>query len=348
VDFVGEKAGVMTGLRTVSEREARTVLRHQLVGTGACDQVAADCALLRSCVWALTGGSRPVHILRLLNLATSLDPSSDDLRPRIKESLEELADAGDLAELANGRWLPAPTREVRLETADDTRLVVGGLPTSLLPPDLSSTLEHSGAFRRTKGGRLAEALALPSEDRASWMGKAPADLEAWTKLAFEGKYEAWRDDNGQSSIYAPELFSATTPQHIRWVERLEKLSGRYLCRQLLPFGLKRHHAAEIVGGKLTRFMNLRGDDLRRLMYGLDMLAGKSVSVSESESHTGVEIILKSELPKPERRFFAALGRLTVAPDAYYPRTWLFPVAYAAEVRKRLMALGIRIAARAHQ
>ena len=101
---------------------------------------------------------------------------------------------------------------------------------------------------------------------------------------------------------------------------MEKLSGRYLCRQILPFGLKRHHAAEIVGGKLTRIMNLRGEDLRRMMYGLDMLCGQ---VGERrprvKSHKGIEIILKSELPKPERRFFAALGRLTVADDAVITR-----------------------------
>src|ERR1035441_2110806 len=94
----------MTPFRAVSEKEARAVVRQQLIGPGECDQVAADCALLRSCVWALTGGNRPVHVLRLLNFATSLDSSDEAIRPRIKESLEELADAGDLVELANGRW----------------------------------------------------------------------------------------------------------------------------------------------------------------------------------------------------------------------------------------------------
>ena len=97
----------------------------------------ARCAALASGCWT---GRKPSRctILRLLNLATSLDPSvRRHLRPRIKESLEELAEAGDLAELANGRWLPAPTREVRLETADDTHVSsVGGtadIPSSAGP-----------------------------------------------------------------------------------------------------------------------------------------------------------------------------------------------------------------------
>jgi hypothetical protein len=250
----------MTGFQTVSEKEARSILRHQLVGPGECDQVAADCALLRSCVWALTGGGRPVHILRLLNFATSLDSSDEQIRPRIKESLDELADAGDLVELGNGRWLPAPTREVPLQTYDDTRLLVGGLPTSILPPELSSNLEHSGVFRRTKGEFLAKELAIPSEDRISWMGEAPADLEASTREALEGKYEVSRDEGQHFHIYAPELFQSTTPQALRWAERLDKQSGKYLCRQDLPFGLKRYYAAEISGGKLTRIMHLRCAD----------------------------------------------------------------------------------------
>ena len=211
-------------------------MKHQLIGPGACDQVAADCALLRSCVWALTSGNRPVHVLRLLNLATSLDSSDGEIRARIKESLEELADSGDLVELANGRWLPAPTRQVRLDTVDDTRLLVGGLPTSLLPSELKAKLEHSGVFRRTKGDFLAKELGLPSEDRASWMGEAPADLRTWTREALEGKYEAYRDGGRQFYVYAPEVFPSTTPQARRWVERLDKLSGKYLCWQDLPLG----------------------------------------------------------------------------------------------------------------
>ena len=329
----------------VSEQEAHALLKQQLVGSGSCDQLAADCALLRSCVWALTGGTRPVHILRLLNLASSFGTSGEDIRPRIKESLEELSEAGDLAELANGRWLPAPTRQVPLETTDDTRLIVGGLPTSLLPSRLTLGLEHHGPFRETKGGYLAQELSLPTEDRASWMGMAPDSLEEWTRKAFEGKYESWRGQDGQLSIYAPELFSSATPQLFRWVERPDKLSGRYLSRQTLSFGLTRQHVVEIVSGKLTQFMTLPGEDPRRLMYGLDILAGKSVGVQESENQAALEIILKSELPKPERRFFAALGRLTVPEDKYYPRIWRFPRVYAPEVRSRLTALGIRLYSR---
>ncbi len=333
----------MTLLRTVSEREASTILRQQLIGASECDQVAADCALLRSSVWALTGGQTPVHVLRLLNFAASINPLAEETRSRIKESLEELSEAGDLVELANGRWLPAPTREVHLGTPDDTRLLVGGFPTSLLPTELSSKLEHNGVFRRTKGEYLSKTLGLPAEDRAAWMGEFPEDLRSWTQETLDGRYEAHRGEH--LYIYAPELFAPSRPQAIRWVERPERLSGRYLCRQDLPFGLKRYLGAEIVSGKLTRVKTLQCRDFRRLMYGLDALSGKPVIVEEGYQHGEVVLLLRSELPKPERRLLAALGRLTVAEGNYYPRTWRFPREYAAEVRSRLTALGIQISVR---
>lgn len=333
-------------MNTISEEKARCVLRHQLVGPVECDQVALDCALLRSCLWALSGGTTPVHVLRLLNLATSLEYAEMDVRPRIRETLEELADAGDVVELANGRWLPAPTREVRLETSDDVRLVIGGVPTSLLPSDISSKLENNGVYRRTRGDFVAKQLSLPGESRESWMGESPDDLRGWTKASFEGRFEACREEGRYFFFYAPELYHASTPQALRWTERPDKLSGRYLCRHDLPFGLRRYYAGEIIAGKLTRILALRVSDLRRVMYGLDLLAGKAVTVEETRRGDGIGIVLKSELPKPERRLFAALGMLTFRDENYYPRTWHFPGRYAAEVRSRLDALGIQVSAKA--
>ena len=104
----------MMQLRAISDTEAHGILVRELTGKETCDQVAEDCALLRSCVWALTDGIRPVHVLRLLNLASTLHFSGEAARAQLKEALEKLSECGDLAELSSGQWLPAPTREVRL------------------------------------------------------------------------------------------------------------------------------------------------------------------------------------------------------------------------------------------
>src|SRR5580698_10053808 len=99
----------MMQLRAIADTEAHGILVRELTGSDACDQIAEDCALLRSCAWALTDGIRPVHILRLLNLASTLHFSGGTARAQLKNALEELSECGDLAELSNGQWLPAPT-----------------------------------------------------------------------------------------------------------------------------------------------------------------------------------------------------------------------------------------------
>jgi hypothetical protein len=325
------------------------------VGTAECDQVAIDCALLRSCVWALTGGERPVHVLKLLNLAVDISPDSiladdemrsADTRSRLRTCLDELTEAGDLVSLANGRWLPAPMREVRLGSADDARLLVGGFPTSLLPSELSVEVHHNGAFRRTMGERLARELALPLESYDSWVGPFPGDLKAWTQSVFKGDYEAFTEvnDGRQFSLYAPPNARQGALQAKRWVDRPEKLAGRFLGRRDLPFGIRQYRAVEVVSGVIVRVMipQLGTGDLRRLMYGLDALAGNPVLVENDTRGDEFVIVLGSEVPRPERRLFAALGTLTVPVDKYYPRTWRFPRKYTGEISSRLSALGVRL------
>lgn len=345
---LSKAADRMSALREISERDAHALLTRQLVGAEKCDQVARDCALLRSCAWALTGGARPVHILRLLNFATSFEVDSDKARTRIKDSLDELAEAGDLAELANGRWLPAPTRAVRLDTRTDIRLLVGGLPSSLLPPSLRSSVEHNGACRRMIDDRLSVELELPSESERFWLGEIPSNLEQWTTSALNGVYEPFRDEGRRLWVYAPELPNPATTQLYRWTDRTEKLSGRYLGRMDFHFGLRTHYAVEIVAGKLSGVMGLSGVDLRRLQYGLDARAARPIRVTEETNRDQISFVLKSELPRSERRFFAALGRLSVPEGAHYPKTWTFAVRYADDVRTRLANLGISLVSKKTQ
>lgn len=333
--------------RAITKAEAHCNLTQELTGSESCDQVAEDCALLRSCTWALTDGVRPVHILRLLNLASTLHFSGGGARVQLKEALEELSECGDLAELSSGQWLPAPTREVRLGTADDVRLLVGGFPTSLLSVEQAVQIEHTGPYRRLKGGALSKALHLTSQNLDAWMGHAPGDLLAWTRSTLQGNFERYRSTGRSIEVYAPELFPPSKPQLARWVERTEKLQGTYLSREKLPFGGKRHFVVKIEGGQIRGNRLMLRADFRRLMYGLDLLAEKSVTVEEVLSPTETSFILKSELPQAEQRFFAVLGQLTVPEDKYYPRTWKFQKEHAIEIKKRLATLGVSTFVRTH-
>jgi hypothetical protein len=332
-------------LQAITETDAHAILARELTGTEACDQIAKDCALLRSCAWALTDGVHPVHVLRLLNLASTLHFAGDSSRGNLKEALEELSECGDLVEMSNGQWLPAPTREVRLGTADDMRLLVGGFPTSLLSAEYAAQIEHNGPYRRVRGEALSKELDLPQQSLEAWMGQVPEDLPEWTQSTLQGNYERHRSTGRSIEIYAPELSPASKPQALRWVERTDKLSGTYLSREELPFGGKRHYAVKIAKGQIRGIRIMPPIDLRRLMYGLDLLAEKSVRVEEIARGTETSFILKSELPQAEQRFFAGLGQLAVPEGKYYPRIWKFHQEHAVEIKKRLAALGVSTSVR---
>src|SRR6266481_649880 len=331
----------MKQLRAVTDTEAHGILTRELIGTEACDQVAEDCALLRSCAWALTDGVHPVHVLRLLNLASSLHFSGETARAQLKDALEELSECGDLAELSSGQWLPAPTREVRLGTADDMRLLIGGFPTSLLSVEHACRIEHTGPYRRMVGDTLLRALGLASQSLDSWMGHAPEDLCEWTQSTLRGTYESYRSIGRTIEVYAPELFPISKPQARRWVDRPDKLAGTYLSREELPFRGKRHLAAQIVNGKIGGIRVMPPTDFRRLMYGVDLLAEKPVAVEEIPGRVKTTFVLRSELPQAEQRLFAALGQLGLSEGKYYPRNWTFHQEHAEEIKKRLAKLGVR-------
>jgi hypothetical protein len=340
----------MMQLRGITSTQAHAIITRQLTGSEACDPVAEDCALLRTCAWALTDGIHPVHVLRLLNLASTIQFSGEATRARLKEGLEELSECGDLAELSNGQWLPAPTREVRLGTEDDMRLLVGGFPTSLLSVEHALQIEHTGPYRRLRGDTLSRDLYLLSQSLASWMGHAQEDVREWTlsTLRGSGNYEHYRPSGRSIEIYAPELSSASTPQAFRWVERTDKLAGTYLSREEVPFRGKRYFVVEVAKGQIAGIRAMPPMDFRRLMYGLDLLAAKAVAVEEIPGPRETTFILKSELPQPEQRLLAALGRLLVSKGRYYPRNWTFDQEHAVEIKKRLAKLGVSTFVRAHR
>lgn len=338
----------MMQLRAITEAEAHGILVRELTGAETRDQIAEDCALLRSCAWALTDGIRPVHILRLLNLASTLHFSGETARAQLKEALDELSECGDLAEFSGGQWLPAPTREVRLGTADDMRLLVGGFPTSLLSVEHAVQIEHTGAYRRFRGETLSKELELASQNLDAWMGHAPEDLLKWTRSTLQGDFEHYRPTGRPIEVYAPELSPVSTPQMFRWVDCTKKLLGIYLSREELPFGGKRYYAVKIAEGQISAIRTMPPVDLRRLMYGLDLLAEKSVTVEEISGLAEASFVLKSVLPQAEQRLFAALGQLAVPEGKYYPQTWTFHDEHAVEIKKRLATLGVSTFVRTHR
>jgi len=337
-----------TSLSQIEHSKAKHLISAHFGGTEVPDGLAADCELLRSCIWSLSNGTSPVHILRVLNLALSLWDEDQDVhqrRERLREALEELSETGDLVSLPEGRWLPAFTREVSLETNTDERLIVGGLPTGILPDELKRLITHHGPYRRVQGALLGEALDLPKESVASWAGALTESLEEWAGERLNVKLDRYNEpqEGSRIRVYAPELARERSTQAKRWFERPSSISGRFLAARERVFGAREYRIVELREGVIY----LIGDTLapgeaRRLMYALDTAAGKPVEVRLGTKGGSLSVTLRSELPRSERRMFGSMGVLEVPESDYYPRTWWFEDRYREPVLSRLQSLRVRI------
>jgi len=318
----------------------------RLVGTSEANELTRDCGVLRSCIWALTRTAQSVHINRVLNVATSSQIGLEahatvDARARLREALDVLAEVGDVVELANGWWLPAGSRQILLDNETDDRLIVGGLPTSLLPSEHRALLSHRGQFRTTRGFALASAYGLATEPLESWIGQTRTDLESWGRQMLNAAVEPYTGpaEGVRFRFYVPRR--AGEPQGFRWRDSPRGIDGRYFAFRELPFGIRQPRIVEVKQDRIfaTRPVGLAPGDARRLQYAVDAIARMPVTVSLKRSDR-FQVTLQSEVPRAEQRLFAALGELSFPDERYYPRTWTFPIEHADQVLQRLAALRV--------
>ncbi|MCI0392415.1 MAG: hypothetical protein MOB07_27100 [Acidobacteria bacterium] len=348
-----------TGIELIDQKRASEIVRSFLLGNSASqDQLAVDCAALRHTLWDLSrGGKTPVHIRRLLNTTVQLQLDSLDTpeiaeqkrRERIRDALDELSEVYDLVSLPNGYWIPAPAREVPIASQDDVRLLIGGIPTTLIPAHLSVGIDHQGPFRRIKGSGVGKTLKLPVEPLEYWIGMPPEDdIRVWSREVLEKAALANYSEPPEGSrfqIYLPQKSRAGSPQALRWQDIKPQLpAGRYLARRNMAFGAWKYRIIQVERGHIIS----SGDpetgfgDIRRLMYGLDSLADNPVKVQLKQGTKEICALIRSELPRAERRRFASIGNLVIPTDEYYPRKWNFDLAYKNIVKECLHKLGVRI------
>jgi hypothetical protein len=335
-------------LLAVRREFAAELEAKRLVGSSGVDELTLDCGVLRSCIWALTRNATSVHINRLLNVATASQigvgaHATVDARARLRESLDVLAEVGDVVELANGWWVPAGVREVLLANETDDRLIVGGVPTSVLPSEHRALLLHRGQFRTTRGDALASAFGLAIEPLDSWVGRTPTDLESWGRQMLAASVDPYTEpsEGVRFRFYVPRR--SGEPQGFRWRDSTKGLDGRYFAFRELPFGLRQPRIVEVKRDSVcaTRPLGLAPGDARRLQYAVDAVSRMPVTVSIKRAST-FQVTLRSEIPRSEQRLFAALGELRFPDDRYYPRTWTFPNEHADQVSQRLAALRVEL------
>ena len=262
-----------------------------------------------------------------------------------RELLDSLAEQGDLFSLSGGRWLPAPLRFVQVTPAH--YLLVGGMPTHLLPGVALSALRLHGSFRHVEGDAIsslqqnAGISVRQFQALESWLGLSQKPEEL---LCLFDEYELQTVFHQQVSDSTLEAYVARVnkPQLLRWQALNQVDDGRYLLRASTPWGMHQYSIGFINGRKLIQqSAGIWQTDIRRLCYALDYRAGKPTRVSWHEKKG--ELILRSELPGCERKFLASVGTLQENADgSYYPRRWFFKD--AAPVFERLKNLGIQVEA----
>jgi hypothetical protein len=105
------------------------------------------------------------HIHRLENLAKKFG-----FRGSFLETLGILSDLKEIQHLGGGYWVPAPSRNIRIE---DEWLIISSVPTAHLPQDLN--LLNSCGFARNAKNPNSE---WPTQELSDWLGTTK-DLRMW-------------------------------------------------------------------------------------------------------------------------------------------------------------------------
>jgi hypothetical protein len=260
-----------------------------------------------------------------------------------RNMLDSLADQGDLYAFPGGYWLPAPLRLVPITNRHF--LLVGGLPTHLLPPTLLESMEFHGSFRRFEGSLVPHTLPISNamlkwqyQSLANWLGPSPPTMRDLIQLFHSTELLPVEHHHQTLEAY---VASSHPWQELRWQTLDHVRDGRYLLRTSPQFGTREYTIGIVRNHQIFQQSSpLRSIEIRRLCYALDEEAHVLTSV-EWDRDKG-SLVLRSELPARERKFLASIGQLQVPTDKYYPRSWInISPQFHDDVENMLSLLAVR-------
>ncbi|WP_434345641.1 hypothetical protein ACN6A1_27070 [Myxococcus virescens] len=321
-------------------RRAADLGRRALGLPASCPASSIQFELLRATVWGMAAPSGGVHINRILSSALPVlrlltgraAEREETLRAELRAALTDLEDAGDLLQLPGGYWGPATARLVEF-LAGSGRLLIGGVPSSLLPL-LPDALEHHGPYRHLAKPAPELAAALPKEDLASWSRRPSLPLQEWAGEVLESlDRQPYSPTSAESfEFYTPSSAQPGTPQFRRWSDNPGPKTTTMLARRMRIYGAREYRLVDVRAAHIVGACDLQGVDVRRLMYALD-LAAKNPVRARRLHRDRAEWLFMSELPRAEQRTFAACGTLTIPDERPFERRWTF-------VRNEELALGM--------
>jgi len=339
--------------------EAQTALRRSLgfqvrgqAGRSVGPELCAEA--LRSALWSLWSSDRqPVYVTRLLGAANRMllpwrsdsDEENKTIQERMRTTLQELEVLGDLASLPNGRWAPAPSRLVRFP-AIERYLILSGTPSRLFSNEVKNATIRNGVARliESRHPRVVD-LQAPELPLEEWLRLPLESLSDWTRAVL-GSTNLEPAGELQVDVYAPALAATSNGQYFHWKSVSPSVTdGLYVARSRIRRGSMAYYIVQITGGRLVAIgtPNLGNGDVRRLMYGIDMLCNRPVRVVAQRNRTRCSFKLGSGLPRAEHRQFMTLGEERLPTNGrYYPRWWDVPLDYVPEAERALQNLGIEV------
>ncbi len=265
----------------------------------------------------------------------------------IRRVLEQLKQVGDVAELGNGYWLPAPLRLVRLRNGQI--LLIGGVDTKSLQTRFGKMVQPTGFVRRVQSKDTTYFVRedIHWQSFEDWVGEAETDICAWTRNLFDEarkRLKSSASDLTDFEVYMPCLYKKKPePQYFRWISA-HKLNEApkdiVLCRFKQTFVT--YYLGLLTGEKpvrLQRETRLEQEiEIRKLLYGLDALYENPTHAEfEQLNDKQGKLIFRSWLPATQRRLLLALGHEI---HSRLPLVYEFSIDFKGEIFKHVQKLGI--------
>lgn len=294
------------------------------------------------------------------NLDCAEDPDSPDqslgARDVAVRALRRLTLLGDCAHRGEGYYLPTTPRLVPLPSG--RALVIGGLPTRATTDALTVPVGWAGLARGIAAEHLAGAGA-PRQPLDAWLSRPAQTLAAWTgDVLGEAQKQALPSpgfDPASFEVYAPHL-QAGQGQTNRWIPadawRASNTSpGMVLALCRTRTRPRRFWLAPLMsspqGPAFNRESPVPPRNVRRLMYGIDQLAGATVTARVLPVVGGRteerELRLFNWPAREEYQLLAALAYDTTPPEGpFLPIRYRVVPEWWPDVRAALEGLCIRI------